>query len=103
MEQNFYKGRLIEQFGLEVLVPEPDGREIIHHVIYEELCLGVIQESSRQQYQAIIQQLVAAGAQGIILGCTEIELLIQQVHSPVPLFPTTSIHAQAAVAYALQK
>lgn len=103
MEQNFYKGRLIEQFGLEVLVPEPGGREIVHHIIYEELCLGVIQESSRQQYQTIMQQLVAAGAQGIILGCTEIELLIQQVHSPVPLFPTTSIHAQAAVAYALQK
>lgn len=103
MEQNFYKGRLIEQFGLEVLVPEPDGRDIVHHIIYEELCLGVIQESSRQQYQAIIQQLVAAGAEGIILGCTEIELLIQQPHSPVPLFPTTSIHAQAAVAYALQK
>lgn len=103
MEQNFYKGRLIEQFGLEVLVPEPDGRDMVHHVIYEELCLGVIQESSRQQYQTIIQQLVAAGAEGIILGCTEIELLIQQPHSPVPLFPTTSIHAQAAVAYALQK
>ena len=102
MEGDFYKGRLINQHELAVVIPEEPGRTTIHDVIYNELVKGIIRDESRQQYQAIIQQLVAAGAQGIILGCTEIELLISQPeHSPVPIFPTTYLHAVAAVDWAL--
>ncbi|MFF4953221.1 aspartate/glutamate racemase family protein [Streptomyces chattanoogensis] len=100
MEQDFYRGRLAAQ-GLEVLVPDAVGRSTVHRVIYEELCVGVVREESRQAYQAIIKDLVAAGAEGIVLGCTEIELLISADDSPVPVFPTTRLHAEAAVGQAL--
>ncbi|MFF4294392.1 aspartate/glutamate racemase family protein [Streptomyces vinaceus] len=100
MEQEFYRGRLAAS-GLEVCVPDAEGRALVHRVIYEELCRGVVREESRAAYQAVIQELVAAGAQGIILGCTEIELLIGAGDSPVPVFPTARIHAEAAVEAAL--
>lgn len=101
MEHDFYKGRLIDRFGLDVITPESFDREIVHRVIYNELCLGVIKPDSREHYIRIMDGLVQAGAEGIILGCTEIELLVKDGDSPVPLFPTTKIHAVAAVEYAL--
>lgn len=100
MEQEFYKGRLHEN-GLEVLVPDSDGRAMVHRVIYDELCLGDIQEGSRAAYLDTIEQLAAEGAQVVILGCTEIGLLVQQGHTKVPLYDTTGIHAQAAVEFML--
>ncbi|MFD0162966.1 aspartate/glutamate racemase family protein [Streptomyces decoyicus] len=100
MEQDFYRGRL-ENHGLDVLVPDAAGRKTVHRVIYEELCQGIVHETSRQAYMAVISDLVAAGAEGIVLGCTEIELLIEPEHSPVPVFPTTRLHAEAAVTRAL--
>ncbi|MAF83545.1 MAG: aspartate/glutamate racemase family protein [Gammaproteobacteria bacterium] len=100
MEQEFYRGRL-EQQGLKVLIPDEADRKIVHRVIYEELCLGDIRQDSRAEYLRIIEQLHAAGAEGIIQGCTEIGMLVQQQHTSVPLFDTTVIHAQAAVAEAL--
>lgn len=100
MEQDFYKGRL-EKHGLEVLIPEEADREIVHRVIYGELCLGVIKPESRQAFTRIIEKLVADGAEGVILGCTEIENLVRHEDSPVPVFPTTRIHAEAAVEWAL--
>ncbi len=102
MEQDFYKSRLIEKFGLEVLIPDEVEREVVHCVIYDELCLGLIKDESREAYQRIMERLVERGVQGIILGCTEIELLVHAEDSTVPLFPTTHIHAEAAVEYALQ-
>ncbi|MGW6027513.1 aspartate/glutamate racemase family protein [Streptomyces sp. NPDC055099] len=99
MEQDFYRERLASH-GLDVLVPDAKGRALVHRVIYEELCLGVVHEASRVGYQNVIEDLVREGAEGVILGCTEIELLIGQEHSPVPLFPTTRLHAEAAVAAA---
>ncbi|MFC9791769.1 aspartate/glutamate racemase family protein [Streptomyces sp. NPDC127584] len=96
MEQDFYRGRL-EAGGLEVRVPEAEGRATVHRVIYEELCRGVVREESRAAYQEVIEALVADGAEGVILGCTEIELLITPEDSPVPTFPTASLHAAAAV------
>ncbi|MEH6414652.1 aspartate/glutamate racemase family protein [Pseudomonas sp. CGJS7] len=96
MEQEFYRQRLIERHGLEVLVPEASEREIVHRVIYEELCLGQIREESRQAYRRIIAGLVARGAQGVILGCTEIGLLIGPDDVATPLFDTTALHARAA-------
>ena len=101
MEQGFYTERLANQYALDVLIPEADDRDIVHRVIYDELCLGDIQEVSRARYRAIVQRLVDGGAQGIILGCTEIGLLIHAEDSPVPLFDTTRIHALAAVDFAL--
>ena len=101
MEQDFYRGRL-EQQGLDVLVPADDDREIIHRVIYEELCLGRVVEDSRKEYLRIIDRLAADGAQGVIEGCTEIVMLVQQEHTQVSLFDTTAIHAQEAVSRALQ-
>ena len=100
MEQDFYRGRL-KAGGLEVCVPDADARVLVHRVIYEELCLGVVRDDSRRVYQEVIKDLVAEGAQGIILGCTEIELLIGPQDSPVPVFPTARLHAQAAVDAAL--
>ncbi|MET9545536.1 aspartate/glutamate racemase family protein [Streptomyces sp. NPDC006627] len=100
MEEDFYRERLAGH-GLEVLVPDEVGRAVVHRVIYEELCLGVVREESRVAYQEVIGGLVRRGAEGVILGCTEIELLIRQEHSPVPVFPTTRLHAQAAVEAAL--
>ncbi|MER5208377.1 aspartate/glutamate racemase family protein [Streptomyces sp. NPDC002825] len=96
MEQDFYRGRL-EAGGLTVRVPDAAGRAEVHRVIYEELCLGVVREESRAAYQTVIKDLVAGGAEGIILGCTEIELLIGPGDSPVPVFPTARLHAEAAV------
>ncbi|WP_329121771.1 aspartate/glutamate racemase family protein [Streptomyces sp. NBC_01465] len=100
MEQAFYKDRLAAH-GLDVLTPDPEGRALVHRVIYEELCLGVVRDESRAAYQDVIRGLVDAGAQGVVLGCTEIELLIGEKDSPVPVFPTTRLHAEAAVAAAL--
>lgn len=100
MEQDFYRGRLAHH-GLDVLVPDAAGRSTVHKVIYDELCLGIVREESRASFQAVIGDLVAAGAEGIVLGCTEIELLIGPEHSPVPVFPTTRLHAEAAVNHAL--
>jgi len=102
MEQDFYKGRLKEQFGIRVVIPNESDREIVHNVIYKELCLGAIKDSSREPVKAIINRLSDNGAQGIILGCTELPLLIKQEDCPVPLFDTTVIHAEAAVQYALE-
>jgi len=102
MEQDFYRGRLEQRHGLNVVVPEPEARDIVHRVIYDELCRGVIRDSSRAAYRGIIAELVKKGAQGIIAGCTEIELLVRDEDSIVPLFPTTRIHAVAAVDRALQ-
>jgi len=102
MEEEFYKGRLIEKHGLEVIIPEREERLIIHKIIYEELCLGRILHSSKEQYKKIIDNLVERGAGGIILGCTEITLLIKEEDCEFPVFDTTLIHAQSAVEYALQ-
>jgi amino-acid racemase len=101
MEEDFYRGRLVDRHGLNVLIPETADRETVHRVIYDELVLGVIKPESRGQYKRIIEKLIAAGAQGIILGCTEIGLLVKDEDSRVPLFDTTTIHAIAAVEYAL--
>lgn len=101
MEQDFYNGRLQERFGLAVLVPDEAGRERVHRIIYDELCLGEIRESSRAEYLAIIEGLAAAGAEAVILGCTEIALLVGDARAAVPLYDTTAIHAEAAVALAL--
>lgn len=102
MEEDFYKRRIAENFGIEVLIPDAQERELLHRVIYKELCLGIIQEQSRQQFLDIINRLGAQGAQAVILGCTEIAMLVQQSDTPVPLYDTTTIHAQAAVEFALQ-
>jgi aspartate racemase len=101
MEQAFYRGRL-ESHGLHVVVPDAADRSEVHRVIYEELCLGVVREESRRTYLEVIDRLAAAGAEGVILGCTEIELLIGAGDCPVPVFPTTRIHVEAALALAMQ-
>ena len=100
MTQDFYKQRLIDA-GLQVLIPETDARAEVHRIIYEELCQGQLLASSRQYYQQVIQDLANKGAEGVILGCTEIGLLIQQADSPIPVFDTTAIHAAAAVDFLL--
>jgi len=102
MEEDFYRGRLVEKHGLDVVIPDEQGREIVHRVIYDELCLGETKPSSKAQYVSIMENLVGDGAEGIILGCTEISLLVGQEDSPVPLFDTTRIHAVAAVEFALE-
>jgi aspartate racemase len=101
MEQDFYRNRLRERHGLQVLIPKPEDRQIIHRVIFEELCLGKIEPDSRAEYRRIMAELMAQGAQAIILGCTEIALLVGQNDSEVPLFDTTSIHVRRAVEWAL--
>ncbi len=101
MEQDFYKDRLHERHGLKVLIPSPQDREIVHGVIYEELCLGKINPLSLAEYRRIMAGLIDQGAQGIILGCTEISLLVGQQDSAVPLFDTTAIHARHAAESAL--
>ncbi len=101
MEQPFLVDHLAAR-GLQVLVPPPDDRELVHSVIYDELVRGVVREESRGAYAAVIDRLVAAGAEGVVLGCTEIELLIDPDSTPVPAFPTTRLHAEAAVAAALE-
>lgn len=101
MEQDFYIGRLRDTYGLQVIVPDADDRAIVNSIIYDELCLGILSDSSRAAYRRIMADLVARGAQGIILGCTEITLLVGPADTTVPVFDTTRIHAEAAVAYAL--
>lgn len=101
MEQDFYKGRLETLHHIQVLVPDPAQRQQVHDIIYDELCLGDIRESSRQEYQQIIASLQQRGARGIILGCTEIGMLVKQADSSLPLFDSTHIHAQMAVNFAL--
>jgi aspartate racemase len=101
MEEDFYKQRLINQFGLKVLIPERSQRKAVDHVIFKELCLGKITDSSKQAYLEIMNELIDRGVEGIILGCTEIGLLIQERDCQVPLFDTTAIHAERAVEYAL--
>ena len=103
MEQDFYKGRLAEKHALKVLVPNQEEREIIHRVIYQELCVGVVSSSSQKAFEHVMNQLAERGAEGVILGCTEIGLLIGEKDSPVPVFDTTKIHAVAAVEYALSE
>ncbi|WP_295951528.1 aspartate/glutamate racemase family protein [Rhodoferax sp.] len=102
MEQDFYRARLQTRHGLTVLVPDAPGRDTVHRIIYEELCLGKIVPTSRDAYRAILAQLVAQGAQAIILGCTEIGLLVDASDCSVPLFDTTAIHAVNAAEWALQ-
>jgi aspartate racemase len=101
VEEDFYKGRLTDLHDLAVLIPDAAQREQVHRIIYDELCVGVVKETSRVQYQRIIADLAERGAEAVILGCTEIELLIKPEDSVLPTFDTTLIHAQAAVDYAL--
>ena len=101
MEEDFYRGRLTDRYGLDVLVPDEEERRIVHDVIYGELCLGQVRPESRDAYRAVMAGLVARGAEAIILGCTEITLLVGQGDATVPLFDTTMIHARAAVTAAL--
>jgi len=101
MELDFYRTRLETRHGLKVLVPDPGGREIVHGVIYNELGQGIIRDASRRAYVGIIEELVKRGAEGVILGCTEIPLLVKEKDSPVPVFDTTALHAAAAVDFAL--
>ncbi|OGO21003.1 MAG: aspartate racemase [Chloroflexi bacterium RBG_16_48_8] len=101
MEEDFYKGRLVKMYDLEVLVPDGEDREVVHRVIYDELVLDVIDPSSKEKYIMIVENLVRRGAQGVVLGCTEIGLLLRQEDVPVPVFDTTIIHAKAAVDRAL--
>ena len=101
MEQDFYKQRLIRNHGLEVIIPEKKEREAIHRILYNELCLGEIKEQSEGTFRAIIAGLKARGAQGIVLGCTEIPILVSQDDYRIPLFDTTTLHARAAVDFAL--
>ncbi len=101
MEQDFYKGRLMQKYGLEVLVPNEPDRKIVHHVIYQELCLGKMVESSKIEYLRIMESLANQGAEVIILGCTEIGLLVSQSDTDIELCDTTVIHAEKAVRYAI--
>ncbi len=101
MEQDFYKQRLIDNFGIEVMVPNSDDRTVVHDIIYQELCLGEIRDASRDKYLVIIQKLFEQDAQAVILGCTEIALLVNSEHTDVPLYDTTEIHASAAVELAV--
>ena len=100
MTQDFYKQKLIDA-GISVVIPDEAGVELVNRVIYDELCLGIIKEDSRQQFVSVIEDLRSRGAQGVILGCTEIGLLISQADTALPVFDTTKIHAEAAAAYAL--
>jgi len=101
MELDFYRGRLEKEHGLKVLIPDEPGRTAVHDIIYTELAHGTIHEESRRIYIGIIEELKRRGAQGVILGCTEIPLLVKDKDSPVPVFDTTAIHAAAAVDFAL--
>ncbi len=103
MEEDFYRGRLIDKYGLTVLVPPKPDRDLVHRVIYEELCLGEVRDASRDAYLRIIEDLRDAGAEGVIEGCTEIVMLVRQAHTEIPLFDTTAIHAEAAVAWMLEE
>lgn len=102
MEEDFYKRRLKERFDIEVIIPDSNEREIIHNIIYNELCLGILKHSSKERFQKVIKNLAANGAEGVILGCTEIPLLIKEEDVDIPLFDTTNIHAKSAVEFALK-
>jgi len=102
MEHAFYKETLLDQ-GIETIVPEKEDRESVHHIIFDELCKGIILPESKKIYMRIIEKLIDQGAEGVILGCTEIPLLIKQEDSSIPLFDTTFLHAKAAVSFALTK
>ncbi|EKO3871141.1 aspartate/glutamate racemase family protein [Vibrio harveyi] len=101
MEQDFYKQRLIDKFGVDVVVPSSDDQTIVHDVIYNELCKGEVHDDSRQHYLTIIEKLVEQGAEAVMLGCTEIAMLVESQHTDVKLYDTTEIHAKAAVEKAL--
>ena len=101
MELDFYRGRLEKAHGLKVLIPDEPGRTSIHDIIYKELAQGIVREESRRAYITVIRELERRGAQGVILGCTEIPLLIKAADSPIPVFDTTALHAAAAVDFAL--
>jgi len=102
MEEDFYRGRLQEKHGLEVIVPPDTDRTEVDEIIYHELCVGIITQKSKERFQEVIKRLVSRGADGVILGCTEIPLLISQKDVDVPLFDTTTIHSRAAVEWALK-
>jgi aspartate racemase len=102
MEQEFYKGKLAKDYGLDVLIPDEEERKAIHAILYNELCLGTVKDASRDVFRKIIGGLEARGAQGIVLGCTEIPLIVKQKDYALPLFDTTDLHARAAVDYALE-
>jgi len=101
MEEAFYRGRLADGYGLEVVTPDRADRELVHQVIYQELCQGVVNAESRLKFRNVMAKLTAQGAEGIILGCTEITMLVNAEDASVPLFDTTLIHAQSAIRYAL--
>ncbi|MFX0073526.1 MAG: aspartate/glutamate racemase family protein [Candidatus Hermodarchaeota archaeon] len=103
MEQDFYRGRLKKKFDIDVVIPEAEEREIINDIIFKELCVGEIKDGSREKYKKYIEELVQKGAEGIVLGCTEIPLLIKQNDVSVPIFDTMTIHAEYAVNYAINK
>jgi len=103
MEEDFYKGRLREKYELEVIVPTDTDRNAVDEIIYNELCVGIIKQASKEKFQEVIKELVSRGADGVILGCTEIPLLISQEDVDVPLFDTTAIHSRAAVELALRE
>jgi aspartate racemase len=103
MEQDFYKGRLIEKHGLEVIIPTDEERDAIHSILYSELCFGDIKNESKETFQKIIAHLEARGAEGVVLGCTEIPLIVKQEDYEIQLYDTTALHAKAAVDLALQK
>jgi aspartate racemase len=103
MEQDFYKGRLKEHFGIEVLIPNLEDRDTVHNVIYQELCKGIITDESKQAYLRVIERLQNAGAEAVILGCTEIALLVGQEDTQVKLFDTTQIHSEKGVEWALDQ
>jgi aspartate racemase len=101
MEQDFYKGRLQNKHGIEVIIPKEEERQVVHDILYDELCLGEIKEISRDKFKQIISGLVSSGAEGIVLGCTEIPLIVSQEDYKIPLYDTTELHARAAVEFAL--
>lgn len=100
MEQDFYRGRLKDKFGLDVLVPSKSERDVVHRIIYEELVCGIVQDESRKAYVDVIRSLVERGAQCVVLGCTEINMLIGESDSPVPVFDTTALHCEGAAEWA---
>ena len=102
MEQDFYKQRLIDKYGIDVVIPDSGQREDVHNIIFSELCLGQIKEDSRNRYLEIIENLQTHGAEAVILGCTEIAMLVQQSHTSIPLYDTTEIHALKTVEQALK-
>lgn len=103
MEDDFYRGRLETRHAIQVVVPNEEDRDHVHRVIYNELCLGIVREPSRSVYRGVIDRLRQRGAEGIILGCTEIAMLVSPADSPVPVFDTTSLHAASAVEWALRE